>query len=64
MSLHIYIYKIQVVPGQAADGSFKFETLIAYRAEGKAVPIGARQASCASQQQSLEFQSDATSFEC
>ena len=27
------------------------------------MPIGARQASCASQQQSLEFQSDATSFE-
>ena len=62
---YIYIYiKIQVVPGQAGGGSFKFETLIAYRAEGKAVPIGARQAACASQQQSLEFQSDATSFEC
>ena len=35
---YIYIYKIQVVPGQAGGGSFKFETLIAYRAEERLCP--------------------------
>ena len=51
----LYSPHIQVVPGQAGGGSFRFETLIAYRAEQKAVPIGDRQASCASQQQALDL---------
>ena len=55
MCIYIYV-SIQIVPGQAGGGSFKFEALIAYRAEQKTVPIGA---SCAWQQQSLDL-----SFRC
>ena len=46
------IWELQVVPGQAGGGSFKFETHIAYRAEQR-LPIGCCQALCASQHQAL-----------
>ena len=55
--LHVF-FVLQVAPGQAGSGGFKFETLIAYRAEQRlchAVPIGDRQASCASWQQALDL---------
>ena len=63
--IHIYIlYSNQVVPGQAGGGSFKFETLkrfspIERNKDCGSVAIGDRQASCASQQQSLDL-----SFRC
>ena len=42
------------MPGQAGATSFKVETLIGYRAEQR-LPIGDRQAFCASQQQALDL---------
>ena len=64
LPLFVIVPLLQVAPGQAGGGNFNFEMPIAYRTEQrpKAVPIGDREASCASQQEFLE--SDAVFLEC
>ena len=46
---------IQVVPGQAGGGSFKFKTLLAYRGACKDCAYMVHQTFCASQQQAFDL---------